>query len=84
MVFIFESFFFFPHLQVGRLAECERMTVAIELSNFLNDASYALQAVVQCYGLLAPIIYHKISAVPVVQVRAFKTELLAPNSCDSI
>ncbi|XP_040518077.1 cilia- and flagella-associated protein 54 isoform X2 [Gallus gallus] len=54
--------------QVGRLAECERMTVAIELSNFLNDASYALQAVVQCYGLLAPIIYHKISAVPVVQI----------------
>ncbi|XP_048796849.1 cilia- and flagella-associated protein 54 isoform X5 [Lagopus muta] len=54
--------------QVARLAECERMTVAIELSNFLNDASYALQSVVQCYGLLAPIIYHKISAVPVVQI----------------
>ncbi|XP_065597313.1 cilia- and flagella-associated protein 54 [Cyrtonyx montezumae] len=54
--------------QVGRLAECERMTVAIELCNFLNDANYALQSVVQCYGLLAPIIYHKISAVPVVQI----------------
>nr|XP_009672883.1 PREDICTED: putative uncharacterized protein C12orf63 [Struthio camelus australis] len=54
--------------QVGRLAECERMTVAIELSNWLNDANYTLQAVVQCYGLLAPIIYHKISSVPVVQI----------------
>ncbi|KAM6136893.1 LOW QUALITY PROTEIN: cilia- and flagella-associated protein 54 [Pterocles gutturalis] len=54
--------------QVGRLAECERMTAAIELSNWLNDASYALQSVVQCYGLLAPIIYHKISSVPVVQI----------------
>ncbi|XP_021247900.1 cilia- and flagella-associated protein 54 isoform X2 [Numida meleagris] len=54
--------------QVDRLAECERMTVALELSNFLNDASYALQSVVQCYGLLAPIIYYKISAVPVVQI----------------
>ncbi|XP_074024365.1 cilia- and flagella-associated protein 54 [Numenius arquata] len=54
--------------QVARLAECERMTVAIELSNWLNDASYTLQSVVQSYGLLAPIIYHKISSVPVVQI----------------
>ncbi|XP_010014599.1 PREDICTED: uncharacterized protein CFAP54, partial [Nestor notabilis] len=54
--------------QVARLAECERMTVAIELSSWLNDASYTLQSVVQCYGLLAPIIYHKISSVPVVQI----------------
>ncbi|KAM9388154.1 cilia- and flagella-associated protein 54 [Phaethornis superciliosus] len=54
--------------QVARLTECERMTVAIELSNWLNDASYALQSVVQCYGLLAPFIYHKISSVPVVQI----------------
>ncbi|XP_009462277.1 PREDICTED: uncharacterized protein CFAP54 [Nipponia nippon] len=54
--------------QVARLAECERMTVATELSNWLNDASYTLQSVVQCYGLLAPIIYHKISSVPVVQI----------------
>ncbi|XP_009880942.1 PREDICTED: uncharacterized protein CFAP54 [Charadrius vociferus] len=54
--------------QVARLAECERMTAAIELSNWLNDASYTLQSVVQCYGLLAPIIYHKISSVPVVQI----------------
>ncbi|XP_064275850.1 cilia- and flagella-associated protein 54 isoform X2 [Passer domesticus] len=54
--------------QVARLAECERMTVAIELSNWLNDPSYALQSVVQCYGLLAPLIYHKIFLVPVVQI----------------
>ncbi|XP_010214825.1 PREDICTED: putative uncharacterized protein C12orf63, partial [Tinamus guttatus] len=54
--------------QVDRLAECKRMIVAIELSNWLNDANYALQAVVQCYGLLAPIIYHKISSVAVVQI----------------
>ncbi|XP_030335899.1 cilia- and flagella-associated protein 54 isoform X2 [Strigops habroptila] len=54
--------------QVARLAECERMTMAIELSIWLNDASYTLQSVVQCYGLLAPIIYHQISSVPVVQI----------------
>ncbi|XP_027743250.1 cilia- and flagella-associated protein 54 [Empidonax traillii] len=54
--------------QVARLAECETMTVAIELSNWLNDASYSLQSVVQCYGLLAPLVYHKIFSVPVVQI----------------
>ncbi|XP_051639987.1 cilia- and flagella-associated protein 54 isoform X3 [Manacus candei] len=54
--------------QVARLAECETMTVAIELSSWLNDGSYTLQSVVQCYGLLAPLIYHKISSVPVVQI----------------
>ncbi|XP_031963144.1 cilia- and flagella-associated protein 54 isoform X1 [Corvus moneduloides] len=54
--------------QVARLSECERMAVAIELSNWLNDASYSLQSVVQCYGLLAPLIYHKIFLVPVVQI----------------
>nr|XP_033807043.1 cilia- and flagella-associated protein 54 isoform X2 [Geotrypetes seraphini] len=54
--------------QLRRITECERMLVALELSNYLDDTNYALQAVVQCYGLLAPIIYHKIPSVPVVQI----------------
>lgn len=58
-------------LQIARLTECERVLVALELSNYLNDSTYALQAVTQCYGLLAPIIYHNIVLVPVVQVRVF-------------
>ncbi|XP_023572354.1 cilia- and flagella-associated protein 54 [Octodon degus] len=58
----------FPAQQIARLMECERVLVALELSNFLNDSSYALQAVTQCYGLLAPIIYHNIPLVPVVQI----------------
>ncbi|XP_053442300.1 cilia- and flagella-associated protein 54 [Nycticebus coucang] len=58
----------FPSQQMARLTECERVLVALELSNFLNDSSYALQAVTQCYGLLAPIIYHNIILVPVVQI----------------
>lgn len=45
--------------------------MALELSNYLNDSSYALQAVTQCYGLLAPIIYHNIVLVPVIQVSIF-------------
>jgi hypothetical protein len=60
-------------LQIARLIECERVLVALELSNFLNDSSYALQAVTQCYGLLAPIIYHNIVLVPVIQVRLLPT-----------
>ncbi|KAK2102403.1 hypothetical protein P7K49_020070 [Saguinus oedipus] len=34
-------------LQIARLMECERVLVALELSNSLNDSSYALQAVTQ-------------------------------------
>ncbi|XP_069846637.1 cilia- and flagella-associated protein 54 isoform X3 [Dipodomys merriami] len=58
----------FPAQQIARLMECERILVALELSNFLNDSNYALQAVTQCYGLLAPIIYHNIVLVPVIQI----------------
>uniref|UniRef100_A0A8W4FPJ3 Cilia and flagella associated protein 54 n=1 Tax=Sus scrofa TaxID=9823 RepID=A0A8W4FPJ3_PIG len=58
----------FPSQQIARLTECERVLVALELSNYLNDSTYALQAVTQCYGLLAPIIYHNIVLVPVVQI----------------
>nr|XP_045722137.1 cilia- and flagella-associated protein 54 [Mirounga angustirostris] len=58
----------FPSQQITRLIECERVLVALELSSHLNDSSYVLQAVTQCYGLLAPIIYHNIVLVPVIQI----------------
>ncbi|XP_075409327.1 cilia- and flagella-associated protein 54 [Tenrec ecaudatus] len=58
----------FPSQQVARLIECERVLVALDLSTFLSDSSFALQAVTQCYGLLAPIIYHNIVLVPAVQI----------------
>ncbi|XP_076776112.1 cilia- and flagella-associated protein 54 isoform X3 [Arvicanthis niloticus] len=68
----------FPAQQVARLVECENVLVALELSNFLNDANFALQAVTQCYGLLAPIIYHNIVLVPVIQIlRSWKEYDLA-------
>ncbi|XP_071490299.1 cilia- and flagella-associated protein 54-like [Diadema antillarum] len=54
--------------QTQRLANCERMLVAIELAGWLNETTMALQAVVQCYGLLAPLIHYKIPSIPVVQV----------------
>jgi len=40
----------------------------MELAGYLNDTNFLLQAVVQCYGLLAPLLHFKLPAVPVVQV----------------
>ncbi|KAM9468321.1 cilia- and flagella-associated protein 54-like [Clarias gariepinus] len=54
--------------QEARLAECERMMVAVDLSLHLNDSSAALQAVVSCYGLLAPLIFYQIPSDHVIQV----------------
>lgn len=55
-----------------RLKECEKMLVAIELTGWLNESNLALQAVVQCYGLVAPLIFYKIPSIPVFQVRLLK------------
>ena len=44
------------------------MLVAMELSGWLNESSLALQAVIQSYGLLAPLIHYKIPVIPVMQV----------------
>lgn len=55
-------------LQEARLAECERMLVAMDIAMWMNDGSVAVQAVVTCYGLLAPLIFHQITCHPVVQV----------------
>ncbi|KAF5908404.1 cilia- and flagella-associated protein 54 [Clarias magur] len=54
--------------QEARLAECERMLMAVDLSLHLNDSSSALQAVVSCYGLLAPLIFYQIPSDLVIQV----------------
>ncbi|KXJ06117.1 Cilia- and flagella-associated protein 54, partial [Exaiptasia diaphana] len=54
--------------QVARLRECERLLLAIQVAGWLNDAAMCLQAIVQVYGLLAPMVQQKIPAKPVVQV----------------
>ncbi|XP_068714673.1 cilia- and flagella-associated protein 54-like isoform X3 [Montipora foliosa] len=54
--------------QLARLEECERLLLAIQVAGWLNDSALCLQAVVQSYGLLAPLIHQKIPAKPVVQV----------------
>ncbi|XP_078090725.1 cilia- and flagella-associated protein 54 [Mustelus asterias] len=54
--------------QLNRLAKCERILLVIEIAGWINDANQALQGVVLCYGLLAPMVFHKIPTTPVVQV----------------
>ncbi|XP_055508714.1 cilia- and flagella-associated protein 54-like isoform X2 [Leucoraja erinacea] len=54
--------------QLSRLAKCAKVMVAIDLASWLNDSNQALQAVAQCYGLLAPMIFHRIPSAPVVQI----------------
>uniref|UniRef100_A0AAQ5ZBU7 Fibronectin type-III domain-containing protein n=1 Tax=Amphiprion ocellaris TaxID=80972 RepID=A0AAQ5ZBU7_AMPOC len=66
--------------QEARLAECERMLVAMDLAMCLNDDSGAVQAVVSCYGLLAPLIFHQITCDPVVKVLIKCLTILEENS----
>ncbi|KAK9536651.1 hypothetical protein VZT92_006417 [Zoarces viviparus] len=66
--------------QEARLAECERMLVAVDLAMWLNDGRAAVQAVVSCYGLLAPLIFHQIACDPVIQVLKKCLMVLEENS----
>ncbi|PWA23023.1 hypothetical protein CCH79_00001892 [Gambusia affinis] len=59
--------------QEARLAETERMMLAMDLAIYLNDGGALLRAVVTCYRLLAPLIYHQIACDPVVKaLQAFR------------
>ncbi|KAM4726245.1 cilia- and flagella-associated protein 54 [Anableps anableps] len=66
--------------QEARLAECERMMLAIDMAIYLNDGGTALRAVVTCYRLLAPLIHHQIACDPVVQVLRKCLVVLEENS----
>ena len=55
--------------QLRRLAVCKRLLVAIELSSGLEEAGLCLQAVVMCYGLLAPLIQNQLIAPPLAKVQ---------------
>ncbi|XP_032432607.1 cilia- and flagella-associated protein 54 [Xiphophorus hellerii] len=66
--------------QEARLAETERMMLAMDLAIYLNDGGASLRAVVTCYRLLAPLIYHQIACDPVVQVLLKCLVVLEDNS----
>jgi hypothetical protein len=40
----------------------------VDVAGWLNETNLLLQAVVQMYGLLAPLLHMKVASVPVVQV----------------
>ncbi|XP_029375672.1 cilia- and flagella-associated protein 54 [Echeneis naucrates] len=58
----------FIWVQDARLAECDRMLVAMDLAMCLNDGMAAVQGAVSCYGLLAPLIFHQIPCNSVIEV----------------
>ncbi|XP_067350709.1 cilia- and flagella-associated protein 54-like isoform X2 [Channa argus] len=66
--------------QEARLAECERILLAMDLALWLNDGIAAVQAVVICYGLLAPLIFHQVTCKPMVQVLKKCLLVLEENS----
>ncbi|KAK7926126.1 hypothetical protein WMY93_008436 [Mugilogobius chulae] len=65
--------------QIARLEECERMLAAIELIPWLTDPSDALQAVLVCYALVIPLIYHQVPCHPVIQVLTKCMKVLEKN-----
>ena len=66
--FYIDYFYFIQHKKIDRIKECEKLLVAIEVAAWLNDPVIILQAIVQCYGLLAPLIYYNIAYEPIVQI----------------
>ncbi|XP_061154554.1 cilia- and flagella-associated protein 54-like [Syngnathus typhle] len=65
--------------QEVRLAECERLLVAMDLAMWLNDSSSAVQAVISCYGLLVPFIFHQITCDPAVKLLTKCLNVLKDN-----
>ncbi|XP_061596722.1 cilia- and flagella-associated protein 54-like [Cololabis saira] len=66
--------------QEARLAECEQMLVAMDFAMCLNKGDFAVQAVITCYKLLEPIIFHQVVHDPVVQVLTKCLVVLEQNS----
>lgn len=57
--------------QIERVRECEKLLVAIDLAAWLNDGQLIMQAIIQCYGLLAPLIYFNVAHESICQVKTF-------------
>ncbi|XP_061558417.1 cilia- and flagella-associated protein 54-like [Phycodurus eques] len=65
--------------QEARLAECERLLVAMDLAMWLNDSSSAVQTVGSCYGLLVPFIFHQIPCDPAIKLLSKCLNVLKEN-----
>lgn len=56
------------YIKIERVKECEKLLVAMDLAAWLNDTQLIMQAIIQCYGLLAPLIYFNLAYEPICQV----------------
>lgn len=54
--------------QRQRLQLVRRLLVGVEVAGILNNAQLCLQMVVKCYGLLAPLIQHRVSSRATVEM----------------
>lgn len=57
------------HDYLHRLKLCNRLLPALEVCGLMDEPSLCLQAVVMCYGLLAPLLQHDISSLFIAKVR---------------
>ena len=54
--------------QISRIRTCGQILMALEVACWLNDPSYALQAIIYLYGLLTPLIFSKIFYPSIYQI----------------
>ena len=54
--------------QLLRLEIARRLLVAVDVAGMLNNASVCLQAVVMCYGVLAPMLQQSITTHPLTEI----------------
>lgn len=54
--------------QLKRVELVRKLLVGVEVAGILNNAQLCLQIVVKCYGLLTPLLQHRISSRAVVEV----------------
>ena len=63
-----------PLPQLARLSLCEKLLVAVELAGRINDTQLGTQAIIQAYGLLAPLIHHNIMCYPALKVPIYSVK----------
>ena len=54
--------------QILRLELVSRLFVAVKVAGFINDSNLCLQSIVLCLGLIAPLVQHSVTAVPLLEM----------------
>ena len=64
-------------IQLHRLKLVSKLFTAVHVAGTINDPSLCLQAVVLCFGLVAPMVQHSIVARPLLEVLLYCHAVLA-------